>query len=202
MNFLKYITLCIFLLLPTSALSCACCADRGEWFQEKNKFEDWQVEELNKLNFGNRAHLFLAEHAPEIKGISTNLRDIYLFKMNLVQNNSDWNFNLKTFKGDSGVLKIKIPEKRELFRVDIKDNPDKGYGPQLYKETRFEGKIKGTGIFKTGKYSDARYRLILQARGGLCDSNEEYKSWILVVTGTKSAFTLHGEFEHPKKTKQ
>jgi len=191
-----FITFCLFglSLLPNLALSCACCADHGEWFSQTNTFEDWQLKSLNQLKFANRAELFLAEHVPEIKGISISLRNLYSFELKMIRNHRDWIMHLKAI-GGTGVLRFRIPEKNELFRVDLKDNPAQGHGPKLYKETRFNGNIRGEGIFKMSPHSDARYKLILQAKGGLCNVNEEYKSWILVVDGTHSAFTLHGNFE-------
>lgn len=186
-------------LLPGTASACSCCADPGDWMQQTTGFEDWEVAELNKLNFSNRADLFRAMYSPDIKGIHTKLRDIYLFDLKMIRVKRNWALLLRTLTdGDAGVLRLQIPNKVERFRVDQKGRPYTKHFPtiELYKETRFAGKIIGEGIFKTKKDSDARYKLILQGKGNICDVNEDYRSWILIITGTDLVFTLHGEFEH------
>lgn len=185
------------LFFPAKLWACSCCADPGDWLQETRGFEDWEVESLNKLNFGNRADLFRAIYSPDIKGIHTKLHNVYLFDLSLTRLKRDWTLLLKTLtNGDAGILHLQIPDKVVKYRVDPKDKPHNNnyHNVELYKETRFEGKITGEGIFKTGKNSDARYQLILQGRGLICETNKDYRSWILIVSGTSSVFTLHGMF--------
>lgn len=195
---LEAIVFFIALILPGAALACSCCADPGDWFRQTTKVEESDIELVNHLKFSDRADLFRAMYSPEISGIHIKLRDVYLFNLQLIRVKRNWAWLLRTLtEGDVGVLRLQIPDTVERFRTDLKGRPHTRHFPtiELYKEMRFEGKIIGEGIFKTKKNSDARFKLILQGRGNICDSVDDYRSWVLIVSGPDSVFTLHGEFE-------
>ncbi|MDH5180788.1 MAG: hypothetical protein OEZ39_01750 [Gammaproteobacteria bacterium] len=192
-------------VLPVQVWACACCADEGDWYQATEEFKDWEVEELNQVNFNHRAELFTAIYSPETKGLPRRLQNFYYFDLRPIRVKRDWALLLRGVPfGGNGVLRLKIPDKVEKFRTDLKDRPpSRGYPTvTLYKEMRFEGAISGEGIFKTKPGGKNRYKLILQGRGHICDSRDDYRNWVLIISGEELQFTLHGVIEQPKPAQQ
>ena len=72
----------------------------------------------------------------------------------------------------------------------------------LYKEWRFEGEVKGTGVFKAGIIARTKYVLVFQGRGNSCDEAEDFTHWRLKITGKKADYTFHGELSAPVRDKE
>jgi hypothetical protein len=66
---------------------------------------------------------------------------------------------------------------------------------RLYKEVRLTGKLAGNGIFASGINNDSRYKLILQGRGNHCLSSDDFKHWILEISGPQSSYSFYGSFK-------
>jgi hypothetical protein len=185
------IPLALFLLFPNYTLGCACCSNDGEYYKGLNKIEDYQLELMKQMRFGNRAFLFLTEAGYEVdaSGIADPKQNYSLVE-SLASN--AWRL---TFRDGTrtGVLNLPLPEKLETYKVDIHDGKRSGGGgPLLYKEWRFEGSATGLGFLKTTATS-LRYFLVLQGRGNGCDNAEDFTDWRLDIRGENTRYAFTGK---------
>ena len=187
----------LLLIFPVNVLACACCSERDYYFSGPTDLEEYPLSQLKRMRFDRTANLFFSEAGIEehSKGIEY-VRENYSISNSLL--NKVWKFALRSGT-HSGELGLGLPEKLWDHSVDIHDNKiSAGGGPLLYKEWRFEGDfIRGTGIFKAGFASPAKYRLILQGRGNACDNAEDFTNWRLEVRGATADYAFYGKLLEP-----
>ena len=190
------------LLLPSRVWACACCAHSGEYQINFVKPDAYKLSVIKRIRFGTKAELWTGEADPEVaaKGLP-HPADSYSLTGSLVGN--VWKLTFRN--GDeSGTLNLPLPAKMLRFAADIHDGRTKpGYPePVLYKEWRFEGEVKGTGVFKAGITARTKYFLVFQGRGNSCDTAEDFTHWRLNITGKKADYTFYGELSAPVRDKE
>jgi hypothetical protein len=190
------------LLLPSRVWACACCAHPGEYQMEFVKPDEFKLSVIKRIRFGTKADLWTGEADAEVaaQGL-THPADSYSLTGSLVGN--VWKLTFRN--GDeSGTLDLPLPAKMLRFAADIHGELAKpGYPePLLYKEWRFEGEVKGTGVFKAGITARTKYVLVFQGRGNSCDGAEDFSHWQLKVTGKKADYAFYGELGAPVPEKQ
>lgn len=181
----------LFTLLANDVFACACCAERGHYSIRTSKPAQLQMDELKKLRFST-TELYMTEAGEdEIKGISP-IGDSYT--INGLFNNNSWKFDFKDNNNKTGMLNLTMPTQMLEYNVDIHDGEDGGAGsPLLYKEWRFKYNVKnGTGIFQNGIKGKTEYFLVLQGRGNLCTSAENFTHYNLEVTGKNASYKFFG----------
>jgi len=190
----------LLVLTPVSTLACACCADRGYYFSGPRDFEEYSFGEFQRMRFAKTASLYLTE-----AGLEEDANGIEQPKQNYSLIGSLTNRVLKlSFRagGNTGVLELPLPAKIWNHAADIHDGKlSAGGGPLLYKEWRLEGDVSGTGIFKAGTSSPAKYTLVLQGRGNSCDNAEDFSNWRVEVRGEKARYAFHGRFTRPVRNR-
>ena len=187
----------LLFLSPVKALACACCSAPDYYFSGPTDLDDYPLSQLKRLQFDRTASLYFSEAGIEehSKGIAY-VRENYSFSPGSLLNNV-WKFSLRSGT-HSGALALALPAKLWDHSVDIHDNKiSAGGGPLLYKEWRMEGEVFGSGIFKTGFASPAKYRLVLQGRGNACDNAEDFTTWRLEVSGKNADYAFYGKLLKP-----
>lgn len=182
----------ILLLLPSEIFACACCAENGHYLLSYSKPDKYALEEMQKLRFST-AELYMTAAGEEgIIGLSPIGES---FQVNGMLQDKFWKLNFTDNKNKSGLLNLPMPEKMIDFKVDIHDGNDGGAGsPLLYKEWRFKTAVKkGTGIFQNGINNKTEYFLVLQGRGNVCTSAEDFKHWRLEITGKNANYAFFGQ---------
>jgi len=196
-SFLIFVAIVALFLQPSQVWACACCAHLGEYQLEFVKPDDLQLGEMKRIRFGAKADLWTGEADPDVaaEGLDHPV-DTYSLNGSLVGN--VWKLTFRNGE-ESGTLELPLPAKMLRSAADIHDGWTKpGYSePVLYKEWRFEGKVKGTGIFKSGITTGTKYLLVFQGRGNSCDVAENFTHWQLKITGKKADYSFYGELgEH------
>lgn len=166
------------------------------------KPDEFQLGEMKRIRFGTEADLWTGEADADVaaQGLA-HPADSYSVTGSLVGN--VWKLTFRN--GDeSGTLDLPLPAKMLRFAADIHDGQTKpGYPePVLYKEWRFEGEAKGTGVFKDGITAQTKYVLVFQGRGNSCDGAENFTHWQLKVSGKKADYSFYGELGTPVLDKQ
>jgi len=181
----------LFLINPANAHACACCATAGEWLEYTNSLENYDVEQLNELKFSPAAKLVVgAAGFATIKGLAS---ESETYTLSHSKNNRSWNFRFTDTKGKTGNLSFSLPPQKTEFGTDFYDKPVADN--RLYKEVRLTGKLAGNGIFESGINNDSRYKLILQGRGNYCLDSDDFKHWILEISGPQSSYSFYGSFK-------
>ena len=181
----------LFLINPANAHACACCATAGIWSEYTNSLENYDVEELNELKFSPAAKLVVgAAGFATIKGLAS---ESETYTLSHSSNNRSWNFRFTDTKGKTGNLSFSLPPQKTEFGTDFYDKPVADN--RLYKEVRLTGKLAGNGIFESGINNDSRYKLILQGRGNYCLDSDDFKHWILEISGPQSSYSFYGSFK-------
>lgn len=177
-------------LLPVTLL-CACCAEPGEWFERTGKLESYEVTQLRDVKFDAVAKLYTtAADLEEIKGLpaqyeSFQLSDSFGRALNLT-------LTFKGERGETGSLVLRLPQVATSFGADLHDYPEGSAGPILYKEWRFSGTARGSGMFRRSVVPGTKFRLILQGRGNNCLSSTDFKNWRLDITGPRADYAFYG----------
>jgi hypothetical protein len=201
----RVIKITLFILLsfltvsPAAASpSCACCAESGDWYERVAKVQDYESAELGRLRFNGAANLYTAAGDMEdyTKGLSVNYTSFNL--SSLINPRRSITLRFKGEKGETGALVLALPKVMTSFGADMHDMPEGSAGPILYKELRFDGAASGSGFFKKGMAPGTRFRLILQGRGNNCLSAEDFKNWILQVTGPRASYAFYGALAEPQ----
>jgi len=166
------------------------------------KPDEFKLSVIKRIRFGTKAELWTGEADAEVaaQGL-THPADSYSLTGSLVGN--VWKLTFRN--GDeSGTLDLPLPAKMLRFAADIHGELAKpGYPePLLYKEWRFEGEVKGTGVFKAGISARTKYVLVFQGRGNSCDVAENFAHWQLKITGKKADYSFYGELGTPVPEKQ
>lgn len=190
----------ILLIIPSQIFACACCAENGHYSLSYSKPDKYDLEEMQKLRFST-AELYMTAAGEEgIMGLSP-IGESY--QVNGMLQDKFWKLNFTGDKNKTGMLNLPIPEKMIDFKVDIHDGNDGGAGsPLLYKEWRFKTTVKkGTGIFQNGINSKTEYFLVLQGRGNVCTSAEDFKNWRLEITGKNASYAFFGKLTTDENAK-
>ena len=180
---------------------CACCAEPGAWDLSTRKVASDEMKELNRLALNGKADFYTTAAWPDdVSGITVpdNIEPGY-FVISLVREAQDWKFFCKTSKGEKGVLILTLPGTATFFAADI-ESPAKseGHGSvTLYKEIRWEGSVRGTGIFAKGINPKTKFRLVLQGKGNRCPNAEDFHRWNLRISGSQAKYALYGFFAKP-----
>jgi hypothetical protein len=181
----------LFLINPANAHACACCATAGTWSEYTDSLENYDVEQLNQLQYSPTAKLVVgAAGFATIKGLAS---ESETYTLSHSKNNRSWNFHFTDTKGKAGNLSFSLPPQKTEFGTDFYDKPVAD--SRLYKEVRLTGKLAGNGIFASGINNDSRYKLILQGRGNHCLSSDDFKHWILEISGPQSSYSFYGSFK-------
>jgi hypothetical protein len=181
----------LFLINPANAHACACCATAGIWSEYTDSLENYDVEQLNQLQYSPTAKLVVgAAGFATIKGLAS---ESETYTLSHSKNNRSWNFHFTDTKGKAGNLSFSLPPQKTEFGTDFYDKPVAD--SRLYKEVRLTGKLAGNGIFESGINNDSRYKLILQGRGGYCLDSHDFQHWILQISGPQSSYSFYGSFK-------
>ena len=181
----------LFLINPANAHACACCATAGIWLEYTNSLENYDVEQLNQLQYSPTAKLVVgAAGFATIKGLAS---ESETYTLSHSKNNRSWNFRFTDTKGKTGNLSFSLPPQKTEFGTDFYDKPVAD--SRLYKEVRLTGKLAGNGIFASGITNDSRYKLILQGRGNGCLNPDDFQHWILQISGPQSSYSFYGSFK-------
>jgi len=192
--FVAAVGVVLFFSVASDLRACACCTDPGEYsLRNLDTLGKYQLDQIGAMEFSPAANLYLTDAGAEedAKGVGT-VSDSY--SLTAVIEANIWRLTFRTEDGKTGVLTLPFPSKMTTYAADIHDGKKSdNSGPLLYKEWRFEGKVKGDGIFAEGLKSQARYTLVFQGRGNRCDNAEDFTHWRLAVSGKKAHYAFHGE---------
>lgn len=191
---LAFFGIVFFQTLNVSAAEfvCACCAERGHYSITTKKPDQYALGELQKLKF-SEATLYTDAGYPEtIKGIKP-LGDSFTINASLSGNL--WKFIFKDDKAKSGTLNLAKPISMVEYMVDRTPLAGESSGePILYKEWSFKYNVSGgNGIFQSGIAPKTEYFLVLQGKGNVCTSADQFESWRLEVTGAKAKYAFFGK---------
>lgn len=180
------------LLSPINALACACCSNPGHYFSGEVDLDEHPRSELQRIRVARTAYLYETEAGLEEDALGIERpKTSYTVQGAFVGN--VWRLTFRSGT-TTGTLELPLPSKMWNHSVDIHDGKvSPGGGPLLYKEWRLEGEIKGSGFFKPGMASPAKYVLILQGRGNGCDNAGDFGNWRLDVRGEKADFAFYGK---------
>lgn len=170
---------------------CACCAEPGEWFEHTARLESYEVSELRNVKFDATAKLYTTAAGFEgTKGLPAQYESFQL--SDSFGRALDLTLRFRGERGETGSLVLRLPRVATSFGVDLHDYPEGSAGPILYKEWRFSGAARGTGMFKRSVVTGTKFRLVLQGRGNNCLSSTDFKNWRLDLTGPRADFAFYG----------
>lgn len=178
--------------VAAAEIVCACCAERGHYSITTKKPDQYALGELKRLKF-NTAQLYMdAGYNETVKGI-TPLGESYTVSAGLTGNL--WKFIFKDEKAKSGLLNLSQPVSMVEYMVDQTPLAGGSAGePSLYKEWRFKYSVNsGNGIFQRGIAPKTEYFLVLQGKGNVCTTAEQFESWRLEITGAKARYAFFGK---------
>jgi hypothetical protein len=170
---------------------CACCAEPGEWFENTGRMESYEVAELRNVKFDATAKLYTTAAGFEgTKGLpaqyeSFKLSDSFGRALALT-------LAFTGERGETGSLVLQLPRVATTFGADLHDYPEGSAGPILYKEWRFAGTARGTGMFRRSIAPGTKFHLILQGRGNNCLSSTDFKHWRLDINGPRADYAFYG----------
>jgi hypothetical protein len=172
-----------------SASACACCSDPGQRVESTGKLEAYQKGELERIRFAKTSKLFM-----DASGLAPGVADPQdLYELSVSRAADKWTFSFKDKKGKTGTLAFTLPATLETFMVDPQDG--KPGDPVLYKEWRVSAPVAVTGIFSGAGTPTAK--LVLQGRGNSCTDADQFKSYMLVVSGPSANFKFFGTLTTP-----
>ncbi len=175
-------------LVPEKASACACCANWGDWHEQKRPLSASERDIVHQIKLSAKPKV-LESSGGQTAIVSTEDD----FTLRLSRTPSKWTMALQNQKGEKGTLTLSVPQTATLFGTDPQDGKTGGGGgPLLYKEVRLEGRVIGTGIFAKGIKPDSRFRLILQGRGNHCMAVEDFNSWTLQINSRRIGFGFYG----------
>ncbi len=173
------------------AFLCACCAEPGEWFERTGKLESYEVSELGNVKFDAVAKLYTTAAGFEgTKGLPAQYESFQL--SDSLGSALRWTLTLKGERGETGSLVLQLPQVATSFGADLHDYPEGSAGPILYKEWRFSGAARGTGMFRRSVIPGTKFRLVLQGRGNNCLSSTDFTHWRLDITGPRADYAFYG----------
>ena len=184
--------------LSTSALACACCAERGTYTNWTGTPDKYQTGLLKDMKFGSSAELYMtAGEFEDIKGIADIETEFDSGKTNFdiveAYLNNSWRIDIKTPSGKAGTLVLPRPAKMSIMRIDTHEKSEANTEITVYKEFQFKGQVRtGSGVFRKGLAAPATYQLIFQGRGNMCDNAEDFNHWRLEIKGSKANYAFFG----------
>jgi hypothetical protein len=174
----------------SSALACACCSNEGHRQVASAAFDSGKREEIASLRFARTASLFTGEaDVDAIEGIATPAPS---YDLAVTRRDGRIDFAFRGSRGRGGTLSLAEPKSVAIFEVDPRNHPDRGRGPNLYKEWTLSGPAAGSGIFRRGVRPRATLSLILHGAGNNCTSASDFSHWTLAVTGPQARYMLIG----------
>ena len=176
-------------LTADKPLVCACCAEEGEWYERSARITETQFYELNRVRFSPTANTYQTPADDNDLSVS--------YALTQTRKGRRWELRFRDEQGKTGTLSFTLPMTAIFYGADMQDSPPGGVGPTLYKEWRFNGPARVTGVLKKGLAGAARFRLILQGRGNNCEGAEDFKTWLLQVSGPRHAYAFYGSLNNP-----
>lgn len=193
-HFILFTTIFLIFILgtPLNILACACCAERGHYSITTKKPDQYALGELKRMKFDTALLYTDAGFEETVKGI-TPLGDSYT--VNAALSGNLWKFVFKDDKAKTGSLNLARPVSMVEYMVDQTPLAGASAGePVLYKEWRFKYNVgSGNGIFQSGIAPKTEYFLVLQGKGNVCTSAEQFESWRLEITGAKARYAFFGK---------
>lgn len=185
------------LLAPARALACACCSNAGDYRVGFDRPSDHELSIMRQVRFGATAQLYLTEADMEESAVGLAHRaESYALRGSLA--GGAWRLEFRDGR-QAGTLSLPLPAKMSSYAADIRDGrTSPGGGPLLYKEWRFEGRATGTGFFRAGLASPAKYLLVLQGRGNGCQDAGDFTHWRLEISGRKAEYAFYGQLVGPE----
>lgn len=177
------------LFVPAPAEACACCPDEGDYASTPTTLDTHALSVLKPFRFGPTAKLSSGQRGAEDFEALKHPAEAYPVSGAL----QGKVFQL-VFKdaGKAVPVSLTLPAQFVNYSADIHDGKRfSAGGPLLYKEWRFEGPAKDTGLFKAGR-APTRYVLVLQGRGGRCDEPGQFTHWHLRLIGGKTDYAFTG----------
>ena len=178
-------------VFPIDVFACACCADESFYSLSTKRPQKLELDELKKIRFG-AASLMMGNEQETVPGVGSTSES---YSLNGLLQTNLWKLNFKDDAGKTGALNLTAPVSMVDYAVDIHDGKMGGAGgPLLYKEWRFKYKVaSGGGIFQKGIAPATEYFLVLQGRGNVCTSAEDFTNWRLEITGKKASYAFYGK---------
>ncbi|MEZ5426087.1 MAG: hypothetical protein R2747_07480 [Pyrinomonadaceae bacterium] len=194
---LLLIIFAFFLLFPAVSNGspfCACCSEPGHYSISVRQPDSYEMDEIKKLRFKGAGLYLTAAGEDGIKGLGS-ITDTY--SVDSIFGAKFWKFDFRDENEKPGFLNLRMPSTMVAFAADIHDGQTGGGGgPLLYKEWRFKNRVsEATGIFQKGMAPKTEYFLVLQGRGNVCTSAEDFTNWRLEITGKKANYAFFGDFE-------
>jgi hypothetical protein len=180
------VALAMLAAMPAAVAACGCCPEPGEWSQSSRKATAEELAEVGRLNFATEARVYLA--AAGLDGVRGITRPSPRYTVRHRRPHREWTLELTDDRGARGSLRFVIPDRLEAYSVDL--HHGKQNTTVLYKEWRFAGPVTTQGDFR-----GAQFRLVLQGRGTACPDADQFKSWVLQVTGGGADYALFGELD-------
>ncbi len=176
--------------LGQQAAACACCAERGERFEQRFEMPQYLLEEFGALTVSSAAQVFITACGEEcVKGVDVS--EVEASRLELSQRGRWLALTFFEERGaQKGVLTFKLPEDYEVFGVDLAPL-SQANSVALYKEMRFRGKLMGNGAFDFPAGPQTA-ELVLSGYGNMCHSLADMEIWNLTVTSEKTDFRLFG----------
>jgi hypothetical protein len=170
---------------------CACCAEPGEWFERTGRLDNYEVSELGNVKFDATAKLYMTAAGYEgTKGLPAEYESFQLSTS--LAGALRLTLTFKGERGETGSLVLQLPRVATSFGADLHDSPEGSAGPILYKEWRFTGQARGTGMFRKSVAAGAKFRLIFKGRGNNCLSSTDFQHWRLDITGPRADYAFYG----------
>ncbi len=185
----RALTLAIFLLIPHSALACACCADPGFRVTYTSEIGDWHQRQLDQIAFAPTANLYTDACGDDcIKGV-TDPKPSY--DIVVTRKDEEWQIKLDHNGRPEGALFFALPETYQHFSTDLTPAPETMM-PAPYSEFRHRVQIKGTGSFETS--TSVEGDLIFAGQSvGQCDALQASSHWFLDVRTEETRWRLFGD---------
>ncbi len=173
------------------AAACACCSNRGQRNVGTQAYDESFRSQVEQVTFKPNAELYLGSgEADPMEGIDQPDSN---YDLAVSRDGTSITFVLKGHAGQSGSLKLALPQRISIFEVDPRNTPDTGLGPPLYKEWKLSGSVTGEGSFAAASLPGHTLTLILQGGGNSCTSAIDFTHWTLVMEGPKANYMLIGD---------
>jgi hypothetical protein len=203
-NLICCLALCA--LLSANAFGCACCAEPGAYYTHTSKPDDYYLNVVNEFKYSKAANIFMTEAGYDtMAGLEAFQKEDeangYMMPPEIGLTSASlekkiFRFEFRSPKGLVGSLAMPLPLRMSEFKVDIHDNEDKGLGPLLYKEFRFNGSVSSAaGFLRSSGLRGTKYFLVFQGRGRGCNEVSDFTHWRLDITGPKADYAFYGKLD-------
>ena len=182
---MKALIVAALALAPTSAVACACCAEKGERYEFQSALADYEIEELARLVAKGRAQTFVTACDIDCVGGVENPQYDYDIALNI----TDTSVELQLPEADAS-LSLSYGGTYTRYSVDTAPFSE-GSSPDLFTELRFDGPLIATGDFAAA--NDLSAQFILTGTTNSCWSAEHFTHWSLDVESDAVNFRLFGQ---------